>query len=277
MVSPGLSLRIAGLRIGTASRRRAAFCREPFRPPAYSGRMSKSFAELKQVAIANTLRNCRLFAGLPSADLEEIAGVTVVKNLQKGEYLFHAGDPAHGFYVVQKGSINVHRVNAIGKEQVIHVFRVAESFAEATLATDTGYPADARALETGQVLLVQKAGFLGLLRRQPELGLRMLASVALHLRSLVNQLEDLTLKDVETRLANWLIKRCPAPLGTQPATVELTMTKRVLASELGTVSETFSRTLAKLREQRLLNVKGRTVTVLNPAGLAALLRQNLGE
>ena len=32
-----------------------------------------------------------------------------------------------------------------------------------------------------------------------------------HLRVLVGQLEDLTLKDVETRLANWLIKRCPNP------------------------------------------------------------------
>jgi len=51
----------------------------------------------------------------------------------------------------------------------------------------------------------------------------------------------------------------------------------VLASELGTVSETFSRTLAKFREQDLIEVKGRTVTVLNPAKLAALLRRNLGE
>lgn len=59
--------------------------------------------------------------------------------------------------------------------------------------------------------------------------------------------------------------------------ITLSMTKRVLASELGTVSETFSRTLAKFREQGLLEVKGRTVTVLCPTKLAALLRRNLGE
>jgi CRP/FNR family transcriptional regulator len=51
----------------------------------------------------------------------------------------------------------------------------------------------------------------------------------------------------------------------------------VLAAELGTVSETFSRTLAKFREQKLLAVKGRTVTVLSPVRLSALLRHNLGE
>src|SRR5207248_6055118 len=107
--------------------------------------------------------------------------------------------------------------------------------------------------------------------------LRMLGSMSSHLRVLVGQLEDLTLKDVETRLANWLVKRCPNPKGEQPVNVELAMTKRVLAAELGTVSETFSRTLAKFREQKLITVKGKTVIVLSPVRLNAVLRRNLGE
>ena len=178
---------------------------------------------------------------------------------------------------MQRGSVNVHRVNAAGKEQIIHIFRTGESFAEVALASDKGYPADARVLEATQVLLVQKEGILGLLRRQPELALRMLGSMSSHLRVLVGQLEDLTLKDVATRLANWLVKRCPNPQGEQPARIELTLAKRVLAAELGTVSETLSRTLAKFREQKLLTVKGKTIVVLSPAKLNALLRRNLGE
>jgi CRP/FNR family transcriptional regulator len=236
-----------------------------------------ALAELKKSAITNALRGCQLFTGLPPADLEAIAEVTVVKALEKDDYLFHEGDPAHGFYVVQRGAVNVHRVTATGKEQVIHVFRTGDSFAEVALAVPTGYPADARALEPTQVLLVQKEGILELLKRQPELALRMLGSMSSHLRVLVGQLEDLTLKDVETRLANWLMKRCPQPQSETPVKIELTMTKRMLAAELGTVSETFSRTLAKFRQQRLLAVKGKTVTVLSPAKLSALLRRNLGE
>ena len=239
--------------------------------------MATLLAEFKQAAIVNTLRAGQLFLGLSPADLNAIAEITVIKSLDKGDYLFREGDTAHGFYVVQKGAINVHRVNAAGKEQVIHIFRAGESFAEATLATLVGYPADARAVESSQVLLVQKSGFLGLLKRQPELALRMLASMSLHLRVLVGQLEDMTLKDVETRLANWLLKRCPDPGSENPVTIELRTTKRVLAAELGTVSETFSRTLAKFREQKLLSVKGKAVTVLSPVRLKALLRQNLGE
>src|SRR6516164_11325187 len=197
--------------------------------------MSSALNDFKKIAISNSLRSCQLFTGLPPSDLANIADVSVIKSLEKGDYLFHEGDPARGFYVVQRGAVNVHRVSAVGKEQVIHIFRAGESFAEATLATVAGYPADARAVEPSQVLLVQKSGFLSLLRRQPELALRMLGSMSLHLRDLVGQLEDMTLKDVETRLANWLIKRCPDPNSTQPVVVELRTTKRVLAAELGTV------------------------------------------
>jgi CRP/FNR family transcriptional regulator len=239
--------------------------------------MSGALAEFKTIGIANTLRSCQLFAGLPPQDLGNIAAVTVIKSLAKGDYLFHEGDSASGFYIIQRGSVNVHRVTAAGKEQIIHIFRTGESFAEVALATEKGYPADARALEPTQVLLVQKSGILALLRRQPELALRMLGSMSSHLRVLVGQLEDLTLKDVETRLANWLVKRCPNPGSEQPARIELTMTKRMLAAELGTVSETFSRTLAIFREQKLLTVKGKTIVVLSPAKLNALLRRNLGE
>jgi len=236
-----------------------------------------TLAELKHIGLTNALRSCQLFAGISPPELNAIAEVTVVKPVAKGSYLFHEGEPAVGFYIVQTGAINVHRVNAAGKEQVIHVFRAGESFAEGTLATDKGYPAAARAVEMSQVLLVQKAGILALLRRQPELALRMLGSMSAHLRILVGQLEDLTLKDVETRLANWLVKRCPDPESVKPAKIELPMTKRVLAAELGTVSETFSRTLAKFREQKLIAVAGKRVTVLSPASLTALLRKNLGE
>jgi CRP/FNR family transcriptional regulator len=236
-----------------------------------------TLGDLKTFAITNTLRSCKLFTGLPQTDLANIAAVTVVKSLEKGDYLFHEGDAASGFYVIQRGAVNIHRVTATGKEQVIHVFRTGDSFAEVALAAPTGYPADARALENSQVLLVQKDGILALLKRQPELALRMLGSMSSHLRVLVGQIEDLTVKDVETRLANWLVKRCPNPQSDAPVKIELTTNKRVLAAELGTVSETFSRTLAKFRGLKLIAVKGKTLTVLSPAKLRALLKRNLGE
>jgi CRP/FNR family transcriptional regulator, dissimilatory nitrate respiration regulator len=231
---------------------------------------------LRNAAVATTLRSCQLFTGLPGSDLEAIAGFALLRSVAKDSYLFHEGDPSEGFYVVQKGAINVHRVSAAGKEQVIYVFRAGESLAEASLASEKGYPANARAVESSTVVVVPKAPFLALLSRRPDLGLRMLGSMSQHLRVLVGLVEDLTLKDVETRFINWLLKRVPRDAMGE-ADVELDMTKRVLAAELGTSSETLSRTFARLRDEMLLEVKGNTMHVLDVPALQSRFRRLLGE
>ncbi len=231
-------------------------------------------ADLKLTGLIGTLRCGQLFTGLSGDDLATIASFTVVQALAKGDYLFHEGEPARGCYLVQSGAVSVHRVNAVGKEQVIHVFRAGESFAEASLASPTGYPADARAVEPSSVLLIPKAPILDLLGRRPDLAMRMLGSMSAHLRVLVGMLDDLTLKDVETRLLNWLVKHGRSAAG---GVIKLPGTKRVLAAELGTSSETLSRTLARLRDRKLISVAARTITVPDPGALAAQLRRNLGE
>lgn len=237
---------------------------------------TNSVSNLRQTALTDSLRKCQLFAGLHAEDVARIANISVFKLLEKGDYLFREGEKSVGFYVVQQGSINVHRVNAGGREQVIHVFRGRDSFAEATLVTDGGYPADARALESTRVILVQRNEFIALIRRQPDLSLRILATISQRLRVLVSQLEDLTLKDVETRLAHWLLKRCPDTDSEEATSIDLPMAKRVLAAELGTVSETFSRTLARFRQQNYIEVKGSKVTILSPARLKRFLEKRLG-
>ncbi len=237
--------------------------------------MPQNVSELRTTAIVAALRSCQLFCGLPADELEAIAAVASVRAIDKNAYLFHEGDPAEGFYVVQRGALNVHRVSATGKEQVICVFRAGESLAEAALA-GRGYPASARAIEDSSVVVVPKGPFVGLLGRRPDLALRMLASMSQHLRVLVGLVEDLTLKDVETRLLNWLVKRVP-PEATGPVDVALGSTKRVLAAELATSSETLSRTFAKLRDEKLITVKGTVVQVADAMALRLHFRRLLGE
>lgn len=238
--------------------------------------VNPNLGQFRLTAIAATLRMVQIFAGLPPADLEEIAGFAVLKSLERDAYLFREGEPPEGFYVVQRGAINVHRVSPSGKEQVIAIFRAGASFAEVALVSAGGYPADARAVEDSTVILIPKAPFVALLSRRTDLGLRMLAAMSAHLRVLVNLVEDMTLKDVETRLINWILKRCPAG-SSESVDIELDSTKRVLAAELSTSSETLSRTFARLRDEELLAVRGSTLSVPAPDALRERFRHLLGE
>ena len=227
--------------------------------------------------VADSLLCSRIFAGLPAADISEISSFSLVRNLEKNEYLFREGEPCEGFFLVQRGVINVHRVSAAGKVQVIHVFHSGDSFAEAALLSGERYPATARALTSSRVIMVPKDPFVALLRKRPELALRMLASLGAHLRKVVALLDDLTLKDAEARCIHWLLRHCPDPEGSTPAEIRLEHPKRIIAAELNITSETLSRTLARLREKQLIRIIGKTILVLNPRRLELTMRQLLGE
>lgn len=218
-----------------------------------------------------------MFAEMDADDLARVAAGVRQLAVGKGDYVFRQGQPARGFYVVRKGAVSVHRMGADGSERVLHVFRQNQSFAEGALAGPGTYPADARAVEDSDLLFVPKDHFLELIRSNAELALQMLASMSQHLRILVNALEDLQGRDVETRLMNWLLKHCPHQDSTEPFEILLDVTKSVLAAELSTRNETLSRALAKLRDAGLIKVDGRRLRILSPKRLHAQFRMNLGE
>ncbi len=231
----------------------------------------------KPLVVASSLLRSRIFAGLPAAEIAEISAFSAVRDLEKNEYLFHEGEPCEAFFVVQRGVISVHRVSAAGKVQVIHVFHSGDSFAEAALLSREGYPASARALTPGAVIVLPRVEFMALLRRRPELALRMLASMSQHLRTVIALLDDLTLKNSEARCIHWLLRQCPLPYESAPFEIRLEHPKRIVAAELNITSETLSRSLAKLRDKELIRTTGQTILVHNPQRLEITMRQLLGE
>jgi CRP/FNR family transcriptional regulator len=225
-------------------------------------------AHLRQTAILATLRRSQMFADLAAEDLAAVAAACQTRRLAKGEVLFREGEKATGFYVVQSGQISVHRITPDGRERIICVFAAPESFAEVVLATAETYPANAAALVPSQVICVDKARFRDLIRTHPGLALHMLASMSLHLKHLVQSLDDLKGRQIDERLAAWILEQLgPAPKPDAPASFKLSMSKRVLAGQLGVTSETLSRTFARFRQAGALRVEGTTLHVLDLARL----------
>ncbi len=226
--------------------------------------------------LLQTFRKTIMFSGLPQEQLAQIAAGCRLIALDKNEFLFHAQEKVAGFYIVHHGAINVHRVTIDGEEQVIRIFYPGESFGEMLLTEEAGYPASAKAIESTQVILVPKVFFREEIHRDPDLALRILAGMGNHLKFLVDTVEDLKLKQAESRVAQWLLRQYTLTPNRKSSHHEITipMAKRLLASQLGISSETFSRVLFRFRKEKLIEVDGKTITLLATDQLA---RYTTGE
>jgi len=270
--------RVVGMGLGAMSRGRE---HEPLshvalilrKETASVAAMDGSPDDPRLAVLLNTLRQCRLFADMAPHDLASIAKTCETRKLGKGETLFREREKARGFYIVQHGAINIHRLSADGKEQVIAIFRPYECFAEVTLTTIETYPANAVALEPSQVVLVRKGDFRALIMRTPELALRMLTSMSFHLKHLVQVMEDQKFKRIESRLANHLLRNVPSTGTSGDIVVSLDTSKKVLAGRLGVSSETLSRSLARFRREKLISVHRAKITIHDSEGLRAYLEE----
>ena len=214
---------------------------------------------------AETLRRTPLFATLPPEDLSRIGRIVSLRRFAKREAVFRDGDRADGFFIVTSGSVKVFKLSEDGKEQVLHILEAGQSFAEAVLFEGGFYPANAEALADSELLFLPKKEFIALLEGNPKMSLRMLGSLAKWLRRMTDLVESLSLRDVEARLVLYLTEgmRQRGIALRDGAEFELPVGKNVLASRLGTVPETFSRTLKKLQEQGTIRVQGKRIRVLS--------------
>jgi len=222
---------------------------------------------------ADALRNTPLFANLPPDDLRRVEGIASLKRHSRKESIFREGDRADGFFVVAAGRVKVFKLSEDGKEQVLHLLGPGQSFAEATIFEGGAYPAHAEALDDSELVYIPKRPFTDLLERNPRIALRMMASLSRWLKRMTDLVDSLSLRDVETRLVQFIseeMKSRGVPIR-NGAVYELDVTKNVLASRLGTVPETFSRTLKKLQEEGKIRVKGKQIRILNADALFSVL------
>lgn len=218
-----------------------------------------------QTLVAETLRKAPLFANLSPGDLSRVGAIVSLRRFAKRQAVFRDGDRADGFYVVASGSVKIFKLSEEGKEQVLHILEAGHSFAEAVLFEGGAFPANAEALTESELLFLPKRPFIALLEENPKMSLRMLGSLAKWLRRMTDLVENLALRDVETRLVLYLTEkmRQQGIALEDGAEFELPVGKNVLASRLGTVPETFSRTLKKLQEQGTIRVQGKRIRVLS--------------
>ena len=218
------------------------------------------------------LRRCPLFAGLREEDLKRVRTIASLRRVGKKEILFGDGEEARGFYVILSGKIKLYKISSEGKEQILHVVSAPDAFAEAALFLEGTYPAFAEALSDAQLLFFPKRDFVHLIERNPQLSINIIVSLSHFLKKFASLIEELSLKEVSSRIAKYLIDLSLklSKEGKNPKEVELDLSKTQLASRLGTISETLSRTLAKMKARGIIDVRKNRILILDRESLEEL-------
>jgi len=203
-----------------------------------------------------------LFHGLEEADLARIAAAARIRRLDSGEILFRDGDEARHLFVVIEGRIKVSKISFAGKEQILHILGPSSTVAEAAAFAAGRYPASAEALEPSEVIEVDGRRLASLLEARPRVALRVIAGLCAKLREFNARIEDLSLKDVTARLAQYLIDRAKGESGTPVCRLDIA--KNQLAAEIGTIAETLSRTMGRLKQRGWIEERPEGIAILDP-------------
>jgi CRP/FNR family transcriptional regulator, dissimilatory nitrate respiration regulator len=215
----------------------------------------------KTMKIADFLGNVPLFNGLSTRHIEQLASIVAQKSFKKGQIIFSEGEDASGFYIVLVGRVKVAKLAPDGKEQILHILGIQEPFGEVAVFTGERFPANAEAMEETKVLFLPRDAFVDLIRKEPSLSMNMLALLSQRLRRFSALIEGLSLKAVPARLASYLLYLSNQEKGAD--SLQLDIPKAVLANLLGTIPETLSRILAKMSQERLLEVDGRHIRLVD--------------
>jgi CRP-like cAMP-binding protein len=121
-----------------------------------------------------------LFAGLPPRHLKRVGDLTEEVRFMEGATVVRQGDAGDTFYVILEGEAKV----AGPSGRVVNRLRPGEFFGEISLLDGGPRTASVAAETPLRMLALSRSSLLRLVQREPAVGVRLLAHVAMMLRRL---------------------------------------------------------------------------------------------
>ncbi|WP_126249104.1 Crp/Fnr family transcriptional regulator [Chitinophaga rhizosphaerae] len=204
-----------------------------------------------------------ILAGLPEGDLKGLMAHRLEQVYGKGEVIFREGGFPQGIFFIVEGKIKKFKVDSAGREQIIYVANTGELMGYHAVLSEERYPDSAAALEKSRVAFIPKEDFLDILDRSPVLSRRLLKTLSHEFGVLANAVSLFAQKPARQRLALQLIVlREKYKVDFSPGMpVTITLSRDDLASLVGATRESVVRMLTELKEEGILETKGRKIIV----------------
>lgn len=207
-----------------------------------------------------------IFNHLEDKQMDEIMEVTKSSTYKKGEIIYRAGEESDSLYIVGSGKIRIYRLSESGKEQLVRILNPGDFTGELALFRESIHESYAEAMMDTSVCMITRTDLQEFLMRYPTISLKILSEFSNRLENSEKQTTRFATENVETRIALFIAECLDSK--DQSMEIILPMTKKDLASYLGTTPETISRKLAELEDEGFIQqLGGRKIKILDLDGL----------
>lgn len=200
-----------------------------------------------------------IFSNLDKSEMNEVSSIISHREFKKNELIYMAGEKSGNLYVINSGKVKITRISSSGKEQVIRILESGEFMGELSIFKSSPLMDNAEALEDTKMCIIAEKDLKDLLKKYPLISFKIMEELSERLERAESLIENINLSSVEKRLADILLE-----LAGEDGKLDLKMSKKDLASQIGMSSETLSRKLSAFQELGIIKLIGqRKINILN--------------
>jgi CRP-like cAMP-binding protein len=222
-----------------------------------------------EMSILNSLQKSAVFDGLSREQYENVIRNGFVKKLRPNRILFHQGAPAERCYLVNRGRLQLTKLNEHGKEAIFRYIEDGELTAVAAVLKGWTYPVMAESVKATEVIGWDKPTILGLIRNHPDVAINILSVILERLDEVQHRFLELHTEHVEQRVARTLLRlmRRTGSKTSEGVRIDLALSRQNIAEFSGTTIYTVSRSLSAWEKNGWVQSGRRRITVIDPHAL----------
>jgi CRP-like cAMP-binding protein len=208
-----------------------------------------------------------IFKHLTREEAEKINFEKDFRHYKKGDVLYHEGNRINGFYCINSGIIKVFKTGFDGKEQIIRFAKPGDIIAYRSVLSNEPACTTAKVIEDCQVCFIPSEVLISFIKTNPNFALELMKLTCHELGEANSYITDIAQKTVRERVAEVLIQLVEDFGLDDQKYLRISLTREELANIVGTATESVIRLLSEFKADKLIELNGRKIRILNIQGL----------
>jgi CRP/FNR family transcriptional regulator, polysaccharide utilization system transcription regulator len=208
-----------------------------------------------------------IFKHLTAEEVEMINFEKDFRIYKRGDILYQEGNRISGFYCIHSGIIKVYKTGFDGKEQIIRFAKSGEIIAYRSVLSNEVACTSAKVIEDCQVCFIPSEILISLIKTNPAYALELMKLACHELGEANSFITDIAQKTVRERLAEILLLLVNDFGIDEHNYLKISLTREELANIVGTATESVIRLLSEFKSDRLVELNGRKISILDKKGL----------